>query len=76
MKLELVEDWGAVLRKAWSVKFSILSALLGGLEVAVAIIQPVGIPNGVFAGLAGLTTTAAVVARVLAQKELSDASAK
>lgn len=76
MKFELVEDWGAILRKAWSVKFSILSALLGGLEVAVAVIQPAGIPNGVFAGLAGFTTTAAIVARVLAQREIANGPAK
>lgn len=76
MKFELVEDWQAILKKAWSVKFSILSALLGGLEVAVALVQPAGIPNGVFAALAGITTTAAVVARILAQKELSDAPTK
>lgn len=76
MKFELVEDWCAILRKAWSVKFSILSALLGGLEVAVAVIQPAGIPNGVFAGLAGATTTAAIVARVLAQREMTNGPTK
>ncbi|NML61844.1 hypothetical protein HHL21_12310 [Massilia sp. RP-1-19] len=74
--MQLVEDWQAVLKKAWSVKFNIAATLFGAAEVVVALVQPAGIPNGVFAGLAGLTTTAAVVARVLAQKELSDGADK
>jgi hypothetical protein len=72
MSINLIDDWRAVLRKAWSIKFSVAAAALGGLEVAVALIQPEGIPNGVFAGMAGLTTTAAVVARIMAQREISD----
>ena len=34
-KLELIEDWRAVLTRAWSMKFSIPAAILGGLEVGV-----------------------------------------
>jgi len=71
MKIELIEDWQAVLTKAWSMKFSILAALLGGLEVGVQLIQPAGVPNGVFAGIASGVSLAAGITRLIAQKELS-----
>ncbi len=72
----LVNDWKLILAKAWSVKFNVAAALLGGAEVAVAIIQPANIPNGAFASLAAVVSTAAFVARILAQKEITDAPAK
>lgn len=71
MKIELIEDWQAVLSKAWSMKFSIAAAILGGLEVGVQLVQPAGIPNGVFAGIASGVSLAAGIARLVAQKELS-----
>jgi hypothetical protein len=80
MNLELIEDWQAVLSKAWSMKFSILAAILGGLEVGVQFVQPAGIPNGVFAGIASAVSLAAGISRLIAQTELSggasEASAK
>lgn len=77
--MQLVEDWHAIVTKAWSVKFSILAALLGGAEVAVQLVKPAGIPDGVFAGIAAMVSIAATVARVMQQQELSgakDAGAK
>jgi len=71
MKLELIEDWRAVLTRAWSMKFSILAAILGGLEVGVQFVQPAGIPNGVFAGIASVVSMSAAIARLVAQRELS-----
>lgn len=38
--INLVEDWDKILLKAWSVKFNIAAAIFGGLEVAVAMVQP------------------------------------
>lgn len=67
----LVEDWKAVLTKAWSVKFNIASTLFGAAEVVVALVQPASIPNGVFAGIAAFISIAANVARLMAQQELS-----
>lgn len=67
----LIQDWRHVIKKAWSVKCSILSALFGGAEVAVQLWQPAWIPNGVFAGVAVLVTMLSIVFRVLAQQELS-----
>ena len=70
--MTLLPDWKQVIRKAWSVKFMVLAALLSGCEVAVSILQPAiteSLPPGVFASFAGLVTAGALVARVLAQTE-------
>lgn len=70
--MTLLPDWQQIIRKAWSVKFMVLAALLSGCEAAVSILQPAiaeSLPPGVFASLAGLVTAVALVARVLAQTE-------
>ena len=70
--MTLLPDWQQIIKKAWSVKFMVLAALLSGCEAAVSILQPAiaeSLPPGVFASLAGLVTAGALVARVLAQTE-------
>lgn len=71
--MQLVENWDQIIKKAWSVKFSILAALLGGAEVAVQLVKPAGIPDGVFAGIAAIVSMGATLARVLQQQEISGA---
>lgn len=71
--MQLVENWQAILQKAWSVKFNIAAALFGGIEVAVTLVQPAGAPHGLFATIAFVASICATGARVLAQKELSGA---
>lgn len=74
--MELVENWQGILKKAWSVKFNIAAAIFGALELVVALVQPASVPHGVFAGIAFCVSIAATGARVLAQKELTDAAPK
>lgn len=74
--MHLIDDWQLVLQKAWSVKFNILATIFGAAEVVVALVQPDSIPNGVFAGIAATVSIISNVARVMAQKEISDAPAK
>ncbi len=76
MNLTLVEDWRAIVKKAWSLKFNALALVLGIAEVYVGVMKPDGIPPMLFASLSGVATTAAMVARVMAQKELSDGTDK
>ncbi|NIA00408.1 hypothetical protein [Massilia sp. CCM 8734] len=66
----LVPNWRTVLAKAWSVKFNVAATLFGAAEVVVAIWQPAGVPNGMFAGGAAAVSIFANVSRLLAQKEL------
>lgn len=73
--MTLLADWKDVLKKAWSVKFMVLAALLSGGEVVMQILEPnvaASMPKGLFAAAAGLLTAGALVARVLAQNEASD----
>lgn len=74
--MNLITNWRQVLEKAWSVKFNIFATLFGALEVVVALVQPDGIPNGVFAGIAATISIAANVARIMAQKELTNDTPK
>lgn len=74
--MTLLPDWKSIIKRAWSVKFMVLAALLSGVEVVMQIIEPTvvsGMPRGLFAALAGLTTAGALVARVLAQNEAEHA---
>lgn len=69
----LVSNWRDVLRRAWSIRLLIVAGLLSGLEVALPLIDGFyEIPRGVFAALSGLTVAGAFVARLFAQKGLSD----
>lgn len=68
--MRLIPDWRAVLAKAWSVKFNVAATLFGAAEVAVAIWQPAGIANGMFAGGAAAISIFANISRLLAQKEI------
>lgn len=68
--MTLLPNWRDVLRNAWSIKFMLLAALMSGAEVVMSILQPSNtLPPGVFAALAGVVTSIALVARLMAQSE-------
>lgn len=68
--MKLTDDWKTILRKAWSVRLMILAGLLSGIEVALPYFSA-DMPRGLFALLSITVVTAALVARLLAQKDLS-----
>lgn len=72
--MRLYANWREILRKAWSVRFMLAAAIFTGIEAALPILQPVldgtVIPTGLFAALSGLATSAALVARIVAQKDV------
>jgi hypothetical protein len=68
--MSLVDNWPDVLKKAWSLKFNALAALLGAAEVYIALVQPASVPNGLFAATGAVLSVLACAARLLAQKEL------
>ena len=67
--MRLIPDWHVVLRKAWSVRLLALAAVLSGVEVLLPVYET-SIPTGVFAMLSGVITSAALVARIVAQKDI------
>lgn len=71
--MRLIHNWKAVLRYAWSIRFLVLAAVLSGVEVALPLVVGViPIPAGIFAALSFVTVAAAFIARIVAQKEISD----
>ena len=70
----LIANWRQVLTRAWSARLMYAAAALSAVEVALPILdQIIDIPRGLFAGLSALTTFAALIARIMAQKDLPDA---
>jgi len=68
-----VANWQAVLRRAWSIRLIVIAGLLSGIEVALPLAgDALPLPSGLFAGLSLLVTAAAFVARIVAQKGISD----
>jgi hypothetical protein len=71
--VKVLWDWRRILLRAWSIRLILLAGLFSGLEVAFAVFADnPPIPRGTFASLSGLTTMAAFIARVIAQKDVSE----
>jgi hypothetical protein len=67
----LIRNWREVLKKAWSIRLMLLAGLLSAIEVVLPLFV-YDLPQGLFAALSGLVVMAAFVARLLAQKGVSD----
>lgn len=66
--MKLVSDWWFVLRTAWSARLALLSAFLGGLEVAAQVMAPQWGGYGAIAAI--VASLAATLARVVHQAKL------
>jgi polyferredoxin len=69
--MKLIWNWREILRRAWSIRLMLLAALLSGVEVALPFFMD-SMPRGIFAGLSFLVVASAFVARLVAQKGLSE----
>jgi len=65
--MKLYDNWREILGKAWSVRFAALAGVFSALEVLLPFYSD-AVPRGVFAGLSGLLTVAAIWARAVYQK--------
>ena len=68
-KICLLDDWRRVLRRAWSIRLSIVAAIFTAAEVVVPLFWDV-LPRGVFVLLAFSASIGATVARIVAQPEM------
>jgi hypothetical protein len=67
----LVDQWRAVLAKAWSIRLILIAGLLDGTSTVMSMVSAhPPIPLGLFAGLSFLVSAGALVARLVAQKNL------
>ncbi|MCG9025458.1 DUF7940 domain-containing protein [Laribacter hongkongensis] len=72
-KICLLDDWRRVLRRAWSIRFSLLAAAFTAAEVVVPMFGDVLLdvmPRGAFVLLAFAASIGATVARIVAQPEM------
>ena len=70
--MQLVANWRAVLRRAWSIRLIILAGLLSGAEIALPLLDGLlSIPPGLFAALSFAATAGAFVARLMAQSNVT-----
>lgn len=70
--MQLIAEWRAVLRHAWSVRLLLLAGALDALSTGLAVdpyLLPV--PAGLAALAAGIASGAALISRFVAQKEFS-----
>lgn len=71
--MKLHDDWRHIVLHAWSVRFIVITAILSGIEVFLPLIQPyVSINPILLAAATGVTTCAAFVSRIIAQKEFEE----
>ncbi len=72
-KICLLDDWRRVLRRAWSIRFSLLAAVFTAAEVVVPLFGDVLLdlmPRGVFVLLAFSASIGAAIARLFVQPEM------
>ncbi len=69
--MHLVPDWKRILRKAWSVRLIVLAAVFSAAEVVVPLFYD-AMPRNTFALLSGITTAAALIARVMMQRNMDE----
>lgn len=67
----LIDDAATVLKKAWSIKLSILSAVFSAAEVALPFFTGI-VPPHLMAVLAVFTAAGAAAARLIAQPKMHD----
>lgn len=66
--MKLRADWRLIIKKAWSFRLMVVAALLSAVEIGLPLYQE-DMPRGLFAALSGLAMVAAMVSRVIAQRE-------
>ena len=69
-KLCLLADWRSILRRAWSIRLMVLAGVLTACE-AILPLYADAMPRGTFAIASGIVIVTALVARLLAQKGIS-----
>ena len=72
--MQLIDNWLAVAKKAWSSRLAWLSAILSAIEVVLPYCTGL-VPPGTFAILAVVVSAAAAIARLVAQPEMLPAPA-
>ena len=69
--MNLYANWRDILKRAWSIRFMALAAVLSALEALLTLFPEVlPLDRAVLAGLVPLVIAAAFIARLVAQKDV------
>lgn len=72
--MTLVEDWKGILARAWTIKFTLLAAILGALELILPATS--GVPENMLGWVSfAISMFLVPTVRVMAQKEVSGEAA-
>lgn len=67
--MKLYDNWKDILKRAWSIRFMVLAAVLSGIEVILPFFNE-SIPKNIFAALSFVCVSAAFIARLVAQRDV------
>jgi hypothetical protein len=68
--MNLIPEWGKVVRKAWSMRLMVLAGALSGAEIILPFFSD-ALPRGLFAALSFVAVSGAFIARMVAQKDFN-----
>ena len=68
--LKAVPEWRRVIRKAWSIRLSILAGLFAGVDALLPVFSD-AVPRWVFAALCIVASIGSIVSRLIAQESVS-----
>lgn len=71
----MIPEWKQILKRAWSVRLIILAGVLTGLEAVLVFFTPISTPRW-FPLLVFAVTMSALVARLIAQRNLDETADK
>ena len=69
--MRLSPNWKKIIKKAWSFRLIAVAGILSGCELIVPMFSGT-MPRGAFAALSFIATAAALIARLVAQKDMAD----
>lgn len=67
--MKLYPNWKEILRKAWSIRFMVIAAILSGVEVIFPLFHD-NIPKNLFAALSFMFVALAFISRLVAQRDV------
>lgn len=67
--MQLYDNWKAILKQAWSIRFIVLAGVLSGIEVILPFFAD-SMPRGIFSLLSFFAVAAAFISRIVAQKNI------
>lgn len=68
-KVALYQNWKEIIRKAWSIRFMAIAAILSACEIVLPMYEDT-IPKNLFASLSFFFVAAAFISRIIAQRNV------